>query len=102
MDFSDEKLRELDGKDDGLLKGRLGLLQAGDVLPLDVRLLGDDGSVQRLLQLRILVLFLLRPAIYSYIVGNYLLPPVLGVESFSSLTAGTFWGSSCCLRYFLR
>lgn len=37
---------ELDGQDDGLLEGLLGRIQPGDVLPLDVGLVGQDGARQ--------------------------------------------------------
>jgi hypothetical protein len=41
-----EELREFDGQYDSLLQRLLGALEAGDVVPLDVGLLGDDGRVE--------------------------------------------------------
>ena len=47
-------MRELDGKDDGLLERLLGGCQAGHVAPLDVRLLHHDDVVQLALHLLLL------------------------------------------------
>jgi hypothetical protein len=41
-----EELREFDGQYDSLLQRLLGALEAGDVVPLDVGLLGDDGRIE--------------------------------------------------------
>ena len=49
-----EELRKLDRQYDGLLQGLLGALEAGDVVPLDVRLLGDDGGIEPRPQLGLL------------------------------------------------
>ena len=43
---ADEELRELERQDDGLLERLLGVLQAGHVVPLDVRLLAHDGALE--------------------------------------------------------
>ena len=57
-----EKLRALDGQDDGFLQCLLGALQSGNVVPFDVRLLHNDRLVDGLLQLLVLVRFLLAAA----------------------------------------
>jgi hypothetical protein len=49
-----EELREFDGQYDSLLQCLLGALEAGNVVPLDVGLLGDDGRVEPSPQLGLL------------------------------------------------
>ncbi|BAS70319.1 Os01g0141150, partial [Oryza sativa Japonica Group] len=49
-----KELRELDRQYDGLLQRLLGALEAGDIVPLDVGLLGDDGGVESSPQLGLL------------------------------------------------
>jgi hypothetical protein len=49
---------ELDGKNDGLLQGLLCLVQASNILPLDVRLVSQDSTSKGTSQLlRLGVLF---------------------------------------------
>ena len=56
-------MRELDGKDDGLLERLLGRFQAGHVAPLDVRLLHHDRVAQLALHLLLLRVVVVRVSV---------------------------------------
>lgn len=44
--LASEEVGELDGENDGLLEGLLGLLQSGHIIPADVGLLRQDRALQ--------------------------------------------------------
>lgn len=54
LPLADEEMGELDREDDGLLQRLLGALQARHILPLDVRLILQDGARERIAQLLVL------------------------------------------------
>ena len=84
-------MRELDGKDDGLLERLLGGRQPGHVAPLDVGLLHHDGVVQLALHLLLLGIVVIGVSVRVCGVGWILNPGIQHICIFvSENTIGTF------------
>ena len=98
-------MRELDGKDDGLLERLLGGCQPGHVAPLDVGLLHHDGVVQLALHLLLLGIVVIGISVRVCGVGWILNPGIQHICIFvSENTKGTFpillGGSPTVLNWF--